>query len=75
MLLPAPLLMSTPVPALDPVWEFWLDKPLRILLVLLGASIDFSVIVSAAGPAVLQAFVLITVVFGFTWWLAGRPGT
>ncbi|MEQ3554735.1 putative sulfate exporter family transporter [Pseudonocardia nematodicida] len=43
-------------------------------LVLLGASIDFSVIVGAAGPAVLQAFVLITVVFGFTWWLAGKLG-
>ncbi|MGG7653241.1 mechanosensitive ion channel family protein [Kocuria rosea] len=44
MLLPAPLLMSTPVPALDPVWEFWLDKPLRILLVLLGASILAAVV-------------------------------
>jgi uncharacterized membrane protein YadS len=43
-------------------------------LVLLGASIDFSVIVGAAGPAVLQALILITVVFGFTWWLAGRLG-
>ncbi len=43
-------------------------------LVLLGASIDFSVIVRAAGPAVVQAVVLITVVFGFTWWLAGRAG-
>ncbi|RZT87282.1 putative membrane protein YadS [Pseudonocardia sediminis] len=43
-------------------------------LVLLGASINFSVIVGAAGPAVLQALVLITVVFGFTWWLAGRLG-
>ncbi|BBG03477.1 MULTISPECIES: YeiH family protein [Pseudonocardia] len=43
-------------------------------LVLLGASIDFSVIVRAAGPAVLQALVLITAVFGFTWWLGGRLG-
>ncbi|ALE84583.1 hypothetical protein XF36_16775 [Pseudonocardia sp. HH130629-09] len=43
-------------------------------LVLLGASIDFSIIVRAAGPAVVQAVVLITVVFGFTWWLAGRAG-
>ena len=43
-------------------------------LVLLGASINFAVIVTAAGPAILQALVLITVVFGFTWWLGGRLG-
>jgi uncharacterized membrane protein YadS len=43
-------------------------------LVLLGASIGFGVIASAAGPAVVQAVVLITVVFGFTWWLDGRLG-
>lgn len=43
-------------------------------LVLLGASINVGVIVSAAGPAVVQAVVLITVVSGFTWWLGGRLG-
>jgi uncharacterized integral membrane protein (TIGR00698 family) len=43
-------------------------------LVLLGASINLAVIVSAAGPAIVQAVVLITVVFGFTWWLGGRLG-
>ncbi len=43
-------------------------------LVLLGASINFAIIVTAAGPAVLQALVLISVVFGFTWWLGGRLG-
>ncbi|MBW0118644.1 YeiH family protein [Pseudonocardia abyssalis] len=43
-------------------------------LVLLGASINVAVIVSAAGPAIVQAVVLITVVFGFTWWLGGRLG-
>ncbi len=43
-------------------------------LVLLGASINIDVIVSAAGPAIVQAVVLITVVFGFTWWLGGRLG-
>jgi hypothetical protein len=32
------------------------------------------VIVTAAGPAILQALVLISVVFGFTWWLGGRLG-
>jgi uncharacterized integral membrane protein (TIGR00698 family) len=43
-------------------------------LVLLGASINVAVIVSAAGPAIVQAVVLITVVFAFTWWLGGRLG-
>jgi uncharacterized membrane protein YadS len=43
-------------------------------LVLLGASINLALIISAAGPAILQAVVLITVVFGFTWWLGGRLG-
>src|SRR5690606_25829812 len=36
--------LSSPVPALDPMWEFWLDKPLRILLVLLGASVLAAVV-------------------------------
>ncbi|MEV4367436.1 putative sulfate exporter family transporter [Nonomuraea sp. NPDC049637] len=43
-------------------------------LVLLGASINLKVIVTAAGPAVLQAIVLISTVFLFTWWLGGRLG-
>jgi uncharacterized integral membrane protein (TIGR00698 family) len=43
-------------------------------LVLLGASINLATIVSAAGPAIVQAVVLISVVFGFTWWLGGRLG-
>lgn len=43
-------------------------------LVLLGASINIAVIGRAAGPAVVQAVVLITAVFGFTWWLGGRLG-
>ncbi len=43
-------------------------------LVLLGASINFAVIVRAAGPAIAQALLLITGVFGFTWWFAGRLG-
>ena len=41
-------------------------------LVLLGASINLSVIVSAAGPAILQAILLISTIFLFTWWLGGR---
>ncbi|GIH27506.1 hypothetical protein Aph01nite_58160 [Acrocarpospora phusangensis] len=43
-------------------------------LVLLGASINLSVIVTAAGPAIIQGVVLITSVFLFTWWLGGRLG-
>ncbi|MBK1787494.1 YeiH family protein [Prauserella cavernicola] len=43
-------------------------------LVLLGASINLAVLVEAAGPAIAQAFLLIVLVFGFTWWLGGRLG-
>lgn len=43
-------------------------------LVLLGSTVLFDVIVRAAGPAVLQALVLVTSVFLFTWWLGGRLG-
>ncbi|PSL56037.1 putative membrane protein YadS [Saccharothrix carnea] len=43
-------------------------------LVLLGASINLAVIVGAAGPAIVQSVVLISVVFGFSWWLGGRLG-
>ena len=41
-------------------------------LVLLGASINLKVLVTAAGPAIIQALLLISIVFGFTWWLGGR---
>ncbi|WP_130344880.1 YeiH family protein [Herbihabitans rhizosphaerae] len=43
-------------------------------LVLLGASINLAVIVNAAGPAIAQSLILITLVFGFTWWLGGKLG-
>ncbi|MEV0358587.1 putative sulfate exporter family transporter [Nocardia sp. NPDC050697] len=43
-------------------------------VVLLGASINLKLLVTAAGPAILQALLLITIVFGFTWWFAGRLG-
>ncbi|GFG53051.1 putative sulfate exporter family transporter [Mycolicibacterium agri] len=43
-------------------------------LVLLGASINLKVLVTAAAPAIVQALLLITIVFGFTWWLGGRLG-
>ncbi|SLM91632.1 YeiH family protein [Brevibacterium yomogidense] len=47
---------------------------IKVGLVLLGATIDFSIFVRAFGPAVVQACLLITAVFLFTWWLAGRLG-
>ncbi len=43
-------------------------------LVVLGATVVLSVIVRAAGPAILQGLLLITGVFAFTWWFAGRLG-
>ncbi|MEV6558871.1 putative sulfate exporter family transporter [Nocardia sp. NPDC051756] len=43
-------------------------------VVLLGASINLKILVTAAGPSIVQALLLITVVFGFTWWLGGRLG-
>lgn len=43
-------------------------------LVLLGASINLSVLVSAAGPAIIQSVVLISGIFLFTFWLAGVVG-
>ncbi|WP_345495584.1 YeiH family protein [Nocardia callitridis] len=43
-------------------------------VVLLGASINLKILVTAAGPSIVQALLLITIVFGFTWWLGGRLG-
>lgn len=43
-------------------------------VVLLGASINLKVLVTAAGPAIAQALLLITAVFAFTWWLGGKLG-
>ncbi|MDI6769254.1 MAG: putative sulfate exporter family transporter [Anaerolineales bacterium] len=47
---------------------------LKIGLVLLGATISFKTIATAAGGAVLQALVLITAVYLFAWWLGGKFG-
>ena len=47
---------------------------LKVGLVLLGASINLDKLVSAAGGAVLQAFIMISSVFFFTYWLAGKFG-
>ncbi|MEV0246731.1 putative sulfate exporter family transporter [Nocardia sp. NPDC050712] len=43
-------------------------------VVLLGASINLKILVTAAGPSILQALLLITAVFGFTWWFGGVLG-
>lgn len=47
---------------------------IKIGLVLLGATINFAIVIRAAGPAVLQAIALIAIVFAFTWWFAGKLG-
>ncbi|WP_280307518.1 YeiH family protein [Nocardia neocaledoniensis] len=43
-------------------------------VVLLGASINLKILVTAAAPAIVQALALITIVFGFTWWFGGLLG-
>nr|WP_283774741.1 putative sulfate exporter family transporter [Brachybacterium equifaecis] len=43
-------------------------------LVLLGASINAAIVLRAIGPALVQAVLLIAMVFSFTWWFAGRLG-
>lgn len=45
---------------------------LKVGLVLLGASVNITQIMSVGGRGVLQALVMITSVFFFTWWLGGR---
>lgn len=43
-------------------------------LVLLGATVNINVILTAALPSILQALLLISAVFLFTWWFAGLFG-
>jgi uncharacterized membrane protein YadS len=47
---------------------------LKIGLVLLGATINFAIIVTAAGGAIIQGIIMITSVYFFCWWLAGKFG-
>jgi uncharacterized membrane protein YadS len=47
---------------------------LKIGLVLLGATISFTTIVTAAGGAIIQAIIMIVCVYMFCWWLAGKFG-
>jgi uncharacterized membrane protein YadS len=55
-------------------WGFRTEFFIKTGLVVLGATVVLSVIARAAGPAVLQGLLLITGVFAFTWWFAGRLG-
>src|SRR5512133_1005708 len=45
---------------------------LKTGLVLLGATISFRTLATAAGGALLQALIMITSVFFFSWWLGGK---
>jgi uncharacterized membrane protein YadS len=47
---------------------------LKIGLVMLGAGISFKVIITAAGGAIVQALIMVTAVYFFCWWLAGKFG-
>ncbi len=47
---------------------------LKIGLVLLGATISFKVIATAAVGAIIQALIMVTAVYFFSWWLGGKFG-
>lgn len=47
---------------------------LKIGLILLGASVSFKVLVTAAGGAVIQGLIMVTSVYFFSWWLGGKFG-
>ena len=47
---------------------------LKIGLVLLGATISFKVIITAAFGAILQGVIMVTAVYFFCWWLSGKFG-
>ncbi len=45
---------------------------LKIGLVLLGARISLGDLLATGAGGLIQALILVTAVFGFTWWLGGR---
>ncbi len=47
---------------------------LKTGLVLLGAGISFSTMLSAARGAIVQALIMVTLVYFFSWWLSGKFG-
>ncbi len=47
---------------------------LKVGLVLLGTTISFKVIVTAAAGAIIQALIMVASVYFFCWWLSGKFG-
>ena len=47
---------------------------IKIGLVLLGSTVNINIILAAAIPSILQALLIISTVFFFTWWFAGKLG-
>ena len=47
---------------------------LKIGLVLLGTTISFKIIVTAAAGAIIQGVIMVTAVYFFSWWLGGKFG-
>jgi uncharacterized membrane protein YadS len=47
---------------------------LKIGLVLLGTTISFKTIIYAASGAIVQALIMVTAVYFFSWWLGGKFG-
>lgn len=47
---------------------------LKIGLVFLGTKVSFKVIVTAAGGAIVQALIMVTSVYFFSWWLSTKFG-
>jgi len=48
------------------------ESYLRVGVILLGARVAFGTLLSTGLGGILQAVIMVTMVFGFTWWLAGR---
>jgi len=47
---------------------------LKIGLVMLGATVSFKIILTAAGGAIIQGIIMVSAVFFFSWWLGGKFG-
>lgn len=47
---------------------------LKVGLVILGSSISFGTLLSTGAGGLIQALVMVTSVFFFTWWLSGKAG-
>lgn len=45
---------------------------LKIGLILMGVRVNFQTILAAGGGGIIQALIMVTSVFLFCWWLAGR---